>query len=114
MPPFLTPIRLLPILFVAGTNAFSLSDLITTNFSHPHEKVVAQQNPAVIPPFPILQVGLAHMLVQTAENATEAETTSIAVSENVAVNEEDALTQCGPNSPCVDGSCCNSGSRSPC
>jgi hypothetical protein len=116
MSPSLTSIRFLTLVLATGANAFSLSELITTNFSHPYQKAIAQQNPAVIPPFPILQVGLDHILGQMGENATEAENATIAqglsgtrdVSRSIALNKRDTPAQCGPNSPCIDGSCCNS------
>jgi hypothetical protein len=113
----LTPILLL----ATGTFAFSLSELIITTNTSLHNSI-SQQNPAVIPPFPILQVALEHILSQIGRNATEAENATIAggssgtprsstrrdVSKSLSLNERDAPAQCGPNSPCADGSCCNS------
>ena len=120
MPPVLTTIGLLAVFFATSCTAFSLSELITINSPHPVQKIVAQQNPARFPPFPILEVALGHILGQIGGNATAAENVTIVqglsstprsppdVSKFVALNERGTPAQCGPSSPCIDGSCCNS------
>jgi chitinase len=116
---FLTPFILC--LLSRKIYAFSLSELITANITHTSASV-SQQNLAVAPPFPILQVALEHILSQWGENATEAENATIAaalsatprltrrsdLSTFVSLRERDAAAQCSPTSPCADESCCNS------
>lgn len=78
---------------------------------------ICQQKLSEAPPFPILDIGLQHMLGQMGANATAAENNTIAdanhqphppdYSRFTVPNQKD-IAQCGPNQPCVDGSCCNS------
>ena len=109
------------LLRITLTHAVSLSQLITINTTHAGNSL-SQQDLAVAPPFPILQVALNHILGQSGENATEAENATIAKALNattgstrrsdlstlVSLRERDAPAQCSPTSPCVDESCCNS------
>jgi hypothetical protein len=76
---------------------------------------VTQQDIAVSPPLPILQIGLEHILAQininTSTTGTETPTARIAIYANSDVeplNTRDNLAACGPSQPCIDGSCCNS------
>jgi hypothetical protein len=117
----LTPFLICLLPGITLIDAFSLSQLITANTTHAGNSL-SQQNLAVAPPFPILQVALDHVLGQWGENATEAENATIAeglsatagstrrsdLSKFVSLRERDAPAQCSPTSPCADGSCCNS------
>lgn len=87
---------------------------------------VEHQDLEVDPPFPILEIGLKHILSQLGRNATKAENNSIAaeavarhssivrlndstaISTFLALNKRAAPAECGPGVPCIDGSCCNS------
>lgn len=67
------------------------------------------------PPFPILLVGLEHMMGQIGANATKAENDSLVgivertkSSKATMLQVRDAVAQCGSGVPCSDGSCCNS------
>lgn len=97
---------------------------------HPTQKSkkgVTQQNPALSPPFPILEVGLEYILGQIGANATvngkasqHEESSPRALNLDTAathnknnrfsslVKRQEAPLQCGSGQPCADGSCCNS------
>ena len=89
-------------------------------------KAVVQQNLAVSPPFPILEVGLEYILGQIGANATANGNASLKESSKQIRKSDTRAThigdhrfaslakrvegpiQCGPGQPCADGSCCNS------
>lgn len=93
---------------------------------------VVQQNLAIAPPVPILNIGLEYILGQIGANATERGNESISeppknakvaipraivprTSRHMTLNKRvDGPIQCGLGKPCADGSCCNSVSRGCC
>lgn len=89
------------------------SSKLPTHNIHNH---IVQQDFTENPPFPILEIGLQHILAQIGANATEAGNDSMSgnahhhidPAEKIPTQMKDADTQCGPDNPCVDGSCCNS------
>jgi hypothetical protein len=111
-------ILLLVITTSSHANLFLPSLVVNTTQSV--HKAVLHQNLDVAPPFPILEVGLEHIMGQMGANATKAENDSIVgivlreTSPKVtSLQVRDVAVQCGPGVPCVDGSCCNSVSISP-
>lgn len=108
-----TVIILLLITTSSHANLFLPS--LVVNITQSVHKAVLHQNLDVAPPFPILEVGLEHMMGQMGANATKAENDSIVgivlreTSPKVtSLQVRDAVVQCSPGVPCVDGSCCNS------
>ncbi|CZT05239.1 uncharacterized protein RCO7_05388 [Rhynchosporium graminicola] len=101
---------LVPILSLSSINPASKSPSDST---HRH---VTQQDHDNHPPFPILEIGLQHILAQIGANATEAGNESMSGTTHHHINPSqklptqlvEAVDQCGPGAPCVDGSCCNS------
>jgi len=97
------------------SDASFLVDHITTNLTAAVNNSVTQQDIAVSPPLPILQIGLEHILAQININTSTpgtapptARTAIYATSEVEALDTRDTLAACGPSQPCIDGSCCNS------
>ncbi len=100
-------------ILIDSTLAAATPELSTNVTRFPRTPVV-QQDFAVAPPFPILEIGLRHILSQIGANATEAGNRSIAASTHQRIQISTAnpaqikdSAQCGPGSPCADGSCCN-------
>lgn len=99
-----------PAIFLGTTQAFSLSQLIKINTTTVKNNVT-QQNLAASPPFPILEIGLEHIMGQWGANATAAENATLPMvksSKFAMLKNLDAPAQCSPSSPCADASCCNS------
>ncbi|KAL2068414.1 hypothetical protein VTL71DRAFT_16512 [Oculimacula yallundae] len=77
---------------------------------------VVQQDFDHHPPFPVLEIGLQHILAQIGANATEAGNESMSGNthhhiepvQKIPVQVQDVVDQCGPDVPCIDDSCCNS------
>lgn len=77
---------------------------------------VTHQDFSIAAPFPILEIGLQHILAQIGANATIAGNDSMSGTtrhriggpELIQTQQKDVASQCGPGVPCTDGSCCNS------
>lgn len=78
---------------------------------------IVQQNVALSPPLPILEIGLQHIMSQIGDNMTQAETEAfkndhrhkgVGFSSALPLRQREAPVECSPTKPCVDGSCCNS------
>jgi hypothetical protein len=101
--------------FLTASHALFLPTLVV-NITQIMRKAVVQQNLDVAPPFPILLVGLEHMMGQIGAFATKAENVSLSdislertkFSKPASLQVQDSAAQCGPGMPCSDGSCCNS------
>jgi hypothetical protein len=116
----LSPIRIFPILLLLVTSHGMFLPSLVVNTTKSMQKAIVQQNLDIAPPFPILEIGLEHMLGQIGVNATTAENNSMAgivllrakSSKPSSLQIRDTTAQCGPGMPCSDGSCCNSVSES--
>lgn len=115
---------------IAGPNP-PVTSLVAEDLLHIPKKAVVQQNLAVSPPFPILDVGLEYILGQIGANATANGNASLEESSlhprNFDTGESylsshtriplekrvEGPIQCGGSQPCADGSCCNSVSLIP-
>ncbi len=108
------------------------SSTTAANGSQTTDHAVVQQNLAIAPPVPILNIGLEYILGQIGANATKRGNESMSeppqnakvavpramvpqTSKHVPLNKRvDGPIQCGTGKPCADGSCCNSVSRGCC
>src|ERR1700755_1097157 len=74
--------------------------------------VIVQQDLNVAPPYPIMDIGFAHIMNQIGANATRAANETmpgimqiVPISRYVSPMLRQEPAQCGPNSPCADSSC---------
>ena len=109
-------VRMFIILLLLTTSHALFLPTLVVNITQIMRKAVVQQNLEVAPPFPILLVGLEHMMGQIGANATKAENDSLPgialertkSSKPTSLQVRDSAAHCGPGMPCSDGSCCNS------
>ncbi|EPE30127.1 (Trans)glycosidase [Glarea lozoyensis ATCC 20868] len=105
---FLTTLITLP------SHAFSIPSP-SSQFNDSASSIIVQQNLALAPPIPILEIGYQHIIGQIGENMTIAGNRSFSndqqhpgISRFTSLREKVTPAECGPQKACVDGSCCNS------
>jgi hypothetical protein len=75
---------------------------------------IVQQDFKEATPFPILDIGLQHIVSDLVANGSQVDVEILTgnqqgqpTSPEVSLLANLAPTQCSPTSPCIDGSCCN-------